>query len=460
MTTIIGPQQHIASLWSGLTDKEMHSFRLMHYILRVDHEGKVILYNVVTSQLVVLNKEETDIINHLPAMYTPLMEQLVDSHYLVPEQFDEHQQVIKMRYILRKLDEVQASKDITKYTILPTTACNARCYYCFEHGVKTVTMTKETANDVVEFIASHCGEKKSIRITWFGGEPTVAADRIDQISTGLRSLGIEYSSEMATNGYLFDELLVQRAKDIWNLKYLQICFDGLETRHNETKSFVNANDNPYQRTLRNIGLLLDSGIRVGMRMNFDKANYKEFEGLVKEAKLRFGDNPNLSVYAFPIIGEYADKDGNVVHGSDEWFKEKIVELNNISREAGIYRSVKQLPRFQYHCCDAENDNTVTITAMGNLVRCCERFSDEEITGTVKDGITDFKQVNSWKTFADYAKCKDCICFPDCARIEKCPAMDRCLFLDESYQKYIDTIKNMYISGEYHLTNKEENCNEI
>jgi len=62
--------------------------------------------------------------------------------------------------------------DITSYTILPTTGCNARCYYCFEHGSKVMTMTRETAGEVVRFITEHCGPKKTVAIMWFGGEPT------------------------------------------------------------------------------------------------------------------------------------------------------------------------------------------------------------------------------------------------------------------------------------------------
>ena len=244
MKTIVEPKESITKLLGKQQHKDTDTYRLMRYVMRVDHEDNILLYNVVTSQLVVLDKEEKKLLNNLPARYIPEMKQLIDNHYLVSESFDEHQQVVNMRFIFRKLEETKVSKDITKYTILPTTACNARCYYCFEQGVKTTKMSKETADSVIEFIASHSGDKKFVRITWFGGEPTVASDRIDQITEGLKLRGIKYLSQMTTNGYLFDEELVQKAKDLWNLEYLQICFDGTEERHNATKSFVNVHDNP------------------------------------------------------------------------------------------------------------------------------------------------------------------------------------------------------------------------
>ena len=45
---------------------------------------------------------------------------------------------------------------------------------------------------------------KPVKIRWLGGEPTVAAHRIDQISKGLIDRGIDFISNITTNGYLFD----------------------------------------------------------------------------------------------------------------------------------------------------------------------------------------------------------------------------------------------------------------
>ena len=115
---------------------------------------------------------------------------------------------------------------ITHYTILPTTACNARCYYCFEKGTKVETMTEQTANDVVEFIKKHHGGEK-VSILWFGGEPSLCPNRITQISNGLRVNGVKFVSQMISNGYAFDEGLVEEAVNNWNLRFIQITFDGI-----------------------------------------------------------------------------------------------------------------------------------------------------------------------------------------------------------------------------------------
>lgn len=444
MRTIVEPKRYIDNLWGKQQIKENDTYRMMRYVLRVDHDGKVLLHNAVTGQLVVLSQVEAEILDSLPATYAPVMEALACDHYLVPEDYDEHQQVVNIRTILRKLEESQRSKSINKYTILPTTACNARCYYCFEQGVKITKMTEREADDVVKFITLHSDINEVIHITWFGGEPTVAADRIDQISLGLRENNVRFYSDMTSNGYLFDEQMVHRAKSLWNLEYIQICFDGLEAKHNETKNYSNANDNPFERTLRNVGLLLDQGIRVGMRMNFDLSNYQDFEGLINEAIKRFGNNPALSIYAFPVIGEYKNREGRIIHGSNDWFISRISEMNSISREKGTYHERHILPHLEYHCCDAENKRAITITPDGSLVRCCQCIGKEQSVGTIWEGIRDNSEIyKSWNQYADYPKCKECAYYPYCCRLNSCSAQDRCLFNVEWGNRNRKTIVETY-----------------
>lgn len=426
MRTIVEPKQHIVKLWGKQGVREDGTYRLMKYVLRVDHEGKVLLHNVVTGQLVVLDQDEAKELESLPTAYNPVMEQLVAEHYLVPEDYNEHQQVKNLQSVLRRLDDAQCYPGITTYTILTTTACNARCYYCYEKGSKIVTMTEQTADEVVNFINNHCGPKKRVFLVWFGGEPTLASNRITRICNGLQQIGIQYLSIIVTNGYLFDEQMVSEAKDVWKLKFAQICVDGIEERYNDIKSYVGVVDNPYQRVMRNIKLLLDAGIRVKLRMNFDIGNYQDFRPLTEEIKERFQDNSLLQVSAHPIIGAYPDRKGNVLHGSDEWFKKAVIELDDIMDNAGLMRRTGRLPSLDYRMCMAARDQAVTITPEGFLVRCPEQMGTNQVTGSLKDGITNQNLVQSWKRIAEYEKCTDCVLFPRCVTIINCLTSEKCI----------------------------------
>ena len=425
MQTIVEPREHIAKLWGKQRIQKDAVYRMMRYVLRAETDGRVLLHNAVTGHLAVLDEDEAGLLDQLPAPYSPKMEQLVTWHYLVPESCDEHRQVISLRTVLQKLDAAQRYDGITTYTILPTTACNARCYYCFEKGVKAVTMTEQTADEVVSFITDRCGPEKKAFITWFGGEPTVAAERIDRICEGFSRNRIDYRSSVVTNGYLFDENMVSRAKSLWNTYFVQICVDGVEDRYNEVKSYAGVKDNPYRRVMRNIQLLLDAGIRVSLRMNFDLGSYTDFEKLVAEAKERFRGNELLNVKAHPIIGEYPDKTGRVLHGSDEWFEEKLSELSGLSRREGLLHGNAELPSLQYRFCLAASDHAVTILPDGSLAHCPEQLDESQVFGNVRVGITDSARTAAWKEIADFERCGDCVLFPRCLTVKNCATAGLC-----------------------------------
>ena len=441
MVTIVEPEKHIINLWGKQKIQGGNKYRLMRYLLKVEHEDRVLLHNVVTGQLVILNESEVSILNQLPRQYSPVMAHLVNDYFLVPEDFDEHSRVINTRIILRKLEKAKSQNTISHYVILPTTACNARCYYCFEQGVKTVTMTEETANDIVEYIANNCGVNQRVSIMWFGGEPTVATNRIDQISKGLHNKGVKYTSTMVSNAFLFDEYMVKKAKLLWNLKRIQISVDGMENTYNATKNYVSTRENAFERVMRNVGLLIDNGIRVDLRMNFDLNSYQEFSNLILEIIKRYKYSEFLQLYAFPILGEHPCNGvhGECAHGDDKWLNETSVLLNNMAREAGLFHRNYDLPHLQHIGCGADDDHAITINALGTIVECPEQFEDDQRVGTVKVGITDNEAVQTWKKIADHRKCVECEFFPRCLRLEKCSAEDKCYFLDRNKQ-YYDAVK--------------------
>ena len=104
MQTIAEPKEHIAKLWGKQRIQKDAVYRMMRYVLRAEHDGRVLLHNAVTGHLAVLDEDEAGLLDQLPAPYSPKMEQLVTRHYLVPESCDEHRQVIALRSVLQKLD--------------------------------------------------------------------------------------------------------------------------------------------------------------------------------------------------------------------------------------------------------------------------------------------------------------------------------------------------------------------
>ena len=437
MITIVEPKVYIDRLWGKQRIQAADTCRLMRYVMRADHEGKVLLHNAVTGQLVLLDQDEAKMVDELPLKHCAAMDQLIDGHFLVPEAFDEHQWVVKMREVLRKIDDAQSKPGIIHYTILPTTACNARCYYCCQHGVKTVSMTEQTAADLVEFIRKH-SEGNKVWLRWFGGEPTLAVHRIDQICKGLRDHSIDFLSRITTNGYLLDEKLIEKMKSEWNLEQAMISMDGSEENYNKTKAFVDAQDNPYQRVLRNIGLLLDHGVSVSLRMNFDNTNYRDFSNLLEDVDRSCKDHPNrslLQVRPHYIVPEYPDADQSFFRDSEQWYNEKIVELNDLSRGKGFFHKAYPLPSLEYKLCSAARDDAVVVLPDGSLVSCPDSLGEDQIKGNVKQGIVDREKVLSWKQLGDYERCRSCFLFPKCLAASNCKGGGRCFYRSEYIKQY-------------------------
>ena len=450
MKTIVEPNEQVDKLWGKQRIKDETTYRMMRYVLHVEHDGKVLLHNIVTGRLVILDQEEAEAVDRLPLKYEPAMENLIQEHYLVPSEFNERQQVVNLRKVLLKLRDDLIPDDIFAYTILPTTGCNARCYYCFEQGAKVMTMTRETADEVVQFISSRCGPKKEVSIMWFGGEPTVAANRISQICEGLLKNGINYRSSIITNGYLMDALMVKTAWDLWHLRSVQICVDGVGETYNRIKAYVNPKTDPYETVMSNIGYMLNAGIKVTFRVNFDLNNVDEFEPLLQEVRRRYGKDSGLSVISHPVIGEHRPPDGNILHGSKEWFDKTQADLNQMSMQYGLFRTKVPFPCLNLHTCAGYNKNAVSITPDGRLVKCSEQFGVDQTIGDIRTGIENDELVDAWKEIADYDSCASCMFYPHCLKLVQCSAKDSCMRFS-----YLRSITERQIKGKYDQTTQKE-----
>lgn len=394
--------------------KQEPSTRWLQYCAEMPVDDGVLVFNLLTRELLLLTDEEY-------ASFTEL-DYLREHWFAVPEETKDKELADFVKWLLATRQP--KPKDITGYTIFTTTDCNARCFYCFELGRSRIPMSCETAEKVVQYIKKHCGGKK-VSLSWFGGEPLFNAEVIDIISKGLRNEGIEFHSRMVSNGYLFDDALVQKAVKLWNLKHVQISLDGTETVYNKTKAFIYRDTNPYKIVLNNIGRLLQADIQVSIRLNMDLYNAEDLLALSQELAERFSGCKGFSVYAHHLFD--ASKPMAELHKGEEWEKREAAmdRLTDCFAKYGLQKKSGITKNIKLNHCMADSGKSVTILPDGSI-GLCEHHTEDEFIGHIgKEGV-DAEKVASWKEqMPEIPECAGCFYYLDCIKLKKCSTSGVC-----------------------------------
>ncbi len=418
-----------ASLVSQVLGRQKRAdkrYRLMTYVLQCPVEDGVLFYHTLTCCMLLLSPEEAGRLEELP--------ELIDNWFLVPEGHDDRKLCLQLRQTAALLQS--PSTAITEYTILPTTGCNARCFYCFEKGTAPVVMSLETADMLVLFILDHRGGE-SVRFRWFGGEPLMNVPVIDRISSEMDRNGVPFTSTIVTNGYLFSEELAEKAAGLWRLKEAQITLDGTRDTYNRVKRYVYDDTDAFARVLDNIGHLTASGIDVWVRLNIDKYNIEEMSQLVRLMHRRFGANRHLGIYSRALYGKRSPQDGEFLH-------ERQILLEQLIDECGYHIKKKLQKGIKLNCCMSDSDRSVVIAPSGHLGKC-EHYIDRDFFGHIGSEERDLSVIRRFRERSPETEaCASCAIYPQCIQLKVCEKNLCDLQLrQELSRKITDAMKDEY-----------------
>lgn len=406
------------------------NWRLYRFCETAQLDEGVLVLNLCTNELVLIEEHDFFGSSRLFKMENLCCKTAVylkEHFFFVPEDHIDARDVDAIRSVVRAAERIRFD-GYTHFTVLPTTDCNARCYYCYEHSMEKVTMDTKTAQDTAQFILNNRSHKTdSVRLSWFGGEPLYNSAVIDLICGVLQSAGIEYKSEMVSNGFLFDDIMVTKAVDLWHLDAVQITLDGTETVYNRVKAYRDCGENAYQRVIDNIRKLLNTGIEVIIRLNICENNIDDLNSLVSELdNLKALNKPY--VYS-RLLFEYQYED----------LAAKNTELLNRQKELGerlctmgLYSKEHDEKSLRIFCCMADDPKSVIIMPNGEL-RSCEHFPLSAPWGSIYENknkmtarIADTKGTGTtspseyWsEEYCREADCDDCTLYPFCIRLRHC-----------------------------------------
>lgn len=398
-------------------------YRLSLFTYLYSENGRFMLYNTLSFEVTELTEQEWNAVQQMTDKSVSYdfvvsngLEQLAMSRYIVERDYDEVKQYQQAVFLLKTM--AGQKKGIGGYIILPTTGCNARCVYCYEEGYPVKTMTKETANRVVDYICE-TRYNGTIQIRWFGGEPLVNAVIIRYICTTLNERGAVFKSNMVTNASLMTKELAHEAKELWHLEKIQVSLDGAKEDYTPRKNYYNPEKHNYDVVMKAVHYLADEGIKVNLRVNVDFDNIDRIPAFLQGIKDEFGEYQNISLYIAPLFQEQ--------HGErcEELYRE-IFRLTDLQNRLGIPRSTKaehQAVRLRTNFCMSDNiEHCVVITPDG-VFNNCEHLPEAQTWGNIFDGVTDqakFDELSAAPKVDE--KCSKCPFLPECTPFYKngCP----------------------------------------
>ncbi len=412
MKTVKQPNEKVIAIIK--TDRpKSEGLRLSGWTVPYSRDGINLMKNNFSGEVVQLTDEE---------FADPLkVPELAKRRFVVPEDYDEPEEYLKNLKLIRLMQPV--TKGLGTYTILPTTACNARCTYCYEEGYAVATMSRETTDRLVDFICEtkHEGE---ITLSWFGGEPLVCADKISYICKALAERGVKFRSRMITNASLVTRELVREAKELWNLGRVQVSLDGFRTDYTERKRYIDPAKHNYDKVMESIAFLAEEDIKVVLRVNFDRESIDRLRPFLDEMKERFGDNEKITLYLSPLYQEkekpYFIELSQQMLELDRYIDS--LKINNTERE-------KRTTSFRLNSCMADNlGKSIVIDPEGRFFDC-EHLPKSRSWGNIFDGVTDqelFDRLCAEPPLDE--RCRSCTFLPLCTPFYKngCPGwFDRC-----------------------------------
>lgn len=408
----------------------------MYNVLKTYDNGDTIIINTASEAVVILNKEESQNFDRINAAspYSEFIGALLDLGFLVKTNEDE-----TFKFDILRNQFAYEYGGCVNITIYPTQDCNARCFYCFEQNEEKTKMTPATAQSIIDYITAKLTKEDELVYRWFGGEPLMAIDIIDQIIEGVDSYfggELKYHSIIITNNSLIDDELLDKFSGKWHVRKVQTTIDGYKEEHNNRKAYVDTNKDYYNLTLDNIRKILKKDIFVICRFNFDKNNYKQFSDVLNDLE-EFKNNEKFFIHATTLRNKCHPEDiakKIYIYPEDyEWFYKYV--LNELFQK-GFYKDViNVLPLRARNNCLACSIGGLVINSEGKFFRCLQHSLDENnCVGSCQQGVLHNEAYKKWfKLMNTLPKdCKTCPYLPCCQggckhyRIENKPDASPCL----------------------------------
>ncbi len=392
-----------------------------YYNIEIPYGNGMLLYNILNKNFVFLNSRYTYLYQNIEELRKSdnqeILKEFLDAEFVLDNSIDERMEYLRNFHLHRWF-----SKKLL-FTIVPTTACNFRCPYCFERGIKYVSMDASIIEKSTKFIEERIKifKPEEVSVSYYGGEPLLELNKIFKFGYFFKSLQNKYDfrlgADIVTNGYLLSINTVFELYNKANIKSAQITLDGPPRIH-DARRFLRGKRKTFDAIYKNISEILASDLDfiIRIRVNVDKTNISYLEELLKILSKLPNREEKLEIYFSPVTGESdrLHKGNRGIFYSEEEFGK--VYVNTIIPLLFKYKfDYERYPDISYVFCAGITPFHYLIDSDGSIKKCFDLVGREkESVGHVESYNDGDKRVLKWELFEPLGKeCLDCKYLPIC-----------------------------------------------
>ena len=262
--------------------------------------------------------------------------------------------------------------------VLPTEQCNFRCTYCYEDFL-IGRMGPDTVAGLKSLIAARADGGTDLVLSWFGGEPLVAADIVLDVSSHAQALfgacGRGMVGHVTTNAYLLRPRLLDRLLAAGVTRY-QITLDGPREVHDRTRLRRDGHGT-FDRIwphLLHAARHPDERLAVSLRLHYDGRSVRLLEPLVDDVIREFGGSGRFTVNLHELERLGGARDDEIVEVGPEGLR--VVQEYAARLERAGLTTIVPAEGLADYVCYASRANSLIVRADGRLSKCTVALSDD------------------------------------------------------------------------------------
>lgn len=204
------------------------------------------------------------------------------------------------------------------FEIMISSACNARCPYCYESNSPIATMTPAIEHATVAMIEKTARQGHEIKVVWFGGEPLLFPTRIFELAKQLDEVfaasKTKHFSTLITNGAAVKTPEALKLFESGYIDAVQVSMDGFGEDHMKRKRYVDSGLG-FDDICDGIETLLEFDFKVTARLNLGRNNLKSLVRLADYLAERFSNDllsGKFRRYPAVLYGDWISENSDIL----------------------------------------------------------------------------------------------------------------------------------------------------